>query len=102
MRVDFTPEAENDVNDIVSHLLKTGTYAPIFVRDLDTAKDHLSRWPASGASRPDLASHPGVRFWCVTVWQVIYVVHEYQLTNLAVLHTSRNIRHELRRRLKQT
>ncbi len=101
MRVQFTPEAQNDVDEIVSYLLGTGTFAAHFVRAMDEAEAHLRRWPAAGARRYDLSSKSNVRFWLVHVWQIIYVIEQDELIVLAVLHTSRNIRRELRHRLKK-
>ncbi len=101
MNVVFADEAIEDLREIVLFLEQTDLTSAPFQDDLEQAVQQLKDWPDIGSRRHDLTRNRYVRFWLIDPYYVVYVHKADEISIFGVLHTSRDIRRELRGRLNK-
>ncbi len=100
MRLQVSETAQQDRDEALGYLQAPSNAADFFIRDITLAIRHLETFPDTAVRRRDLTAYD-VRFWYVAPYFLV-VTRAPDMTNLvAILHSSRNIRRELRKRLEK-
>lgn len=90
-RFRLTPDAEEQIGDIVEFIAADSEDAAIRVRNaLYSAFELLAENPGIGHTREDLTDR-AVKFWSVFSYVVVYDPSSAPLTVLAVLHGARDV-----------
>ncbi len=98
MQVQVSETARQDRDQVLRFLQAPSDAADLFIRDIALGVRHLEKFPDTAVRRRDLTSYD-VHFWYVAPYFLV-VTRAPELTNLiAILHSSQNIRRELRKRL---
>jgi toxin ParE1/3/4 len=100
-RLVVTPDAERDIDDIISFLAREAGPAAVaanYVRRFRFTLERLVDLPETGAPRPSLGPH--ARIGIVSPYILIYdfVRERDELVLLRILHGRRNITRDLLRR----
>ena len=98
MRVTVAQRARQDRDEILSFLQAPSMAGDLFIRDVAEGVRHLTQFPDTAVRRRDLTSHD-VRFWLVSPYFLVIQLEQETTALIAILHSSRNIRRELRARL---
>ena len=98
MRVEFAPSGVADLRDIEDFLHRPSRQSAEFSALMHDAISHLERWPGTATSRADL-TNLDVVFWFAHPYHLVMKRESERLVVIAILHSSRNIRRELRKRL---
>jgi toxin ParE1/3/4 len=94
----LAPEARADIEEIWAYVAEDNIEAATRVRQafLDACR-LLAQHPRLGHRREDLTTHPGVRFWPVFSYLIVYRPKERKtLEILRVLHAKRDVKRILR------
>ncbi len=94
----FAEAAFDDLRAIQAYYQAPSAASDRFTGEIGNAIRHLSHYPGTALVRLEL-SKKQVRFWLVRPYWIVLQSAPEQLTVVAVLHCSRNVSRELRRRL---
>lgn len=97
-RIQIALRARRDREEALAFLQAPSAAADDFIADLQFAIRHLERFPDTAVARPEFTRRKVV-FWLMSPYFLVLERSSEELTLVAILHCSRNIRRELRQRL---
>ena len=100
MKVEFAPSAVSDLRDIERFLHSPSRASAEFSAIIHHGVQHLAQWPGTAVRREDLST-ADVLFWFESPYFFVLREQPNRLMIVAVMHASRNIRRELRKRLRK-
>ena len=99
IRFKVAQAALEDISDILSYYGAPSSAADAFSDGFTDQVQHLRQWPYTGHRRRDLTG-TDVCFWQFDPYLIVFNIQDELLSVVAVLHSARNIRKILRKRLR--